>query len=132
MPDLDRLRMVELLGRLGAESDPQVLEAARELDRMIRISGTTWDDVVRRDVRTATDADTRAEDGANISAPAPETVTAADMAEAAALIDRLLAGESLSATTSEDLADMRRSIAAGIFDAMDHRYVHALARRLGV
>ena len=59
------------------------------------------------------------------------TVSAAEMAEAGRLIERLLARSGLSAETRADLEEMQRTIAAGRFDAMDNRYVRALARRLG-
>jgi hypothetical protein len=134
MLELDRLRMVELLGRLGAEPDSAALEAARELDRMVRASGSSWDDVLRRDLRaTAGDGAGVSEvEGAGEGEPRSGAVSAAEMAEASALINRLLARKNLSSATSEDLADMQRSIAEGTFDVMDSRYIRALARRLGV
>ena len=46
MANLDRPGMIELLGRLGAENDETVLQAARELHRKISTSGLTWEQVL--------------------------------------------------------------------------------------
>jgi hypothetical protein len=132
MADLDRARMIELLGRLGAQDDAVVIEAARALDRMLSQSGSSWEALLRP-------PDDGAAAPATVSEPvtAGETVesngaiAAADLAEASRLIDRLLARGNLSPTTCEDLAEMKRAIAERRFDAMDSGYVRALARRLG-
>lgn len=132
---LDRPRIIELLGRLGAEQDAAVLEAARELNRMVTSSGTTWDDMLRRDPAAA-DAEVERADQAEGAAVDPPTrgedaVSAAELADAARMIDRLLARKNLSSSTCDDLVDLKRSIAEGSFDATDSRYVRALAKRLG-
>ncbi len=64
----------------------------------------------------------------------PAAVDAApppDQAEAVRLLDRLLARKDISSTLREDLVALKRSMAEGSFDAMDARYVRALAKRLG-
>jgi hypothetical protein len=64
--------------------------------------------------------------------PEPDgEVSDADKNEATRLIDRLLARTTLSDTLRDDLVAMKRSIVEGTFDAMDRRYVSALAKRLG-
>ena len=133
MADLDRPRIIELLGRFGAEQDAAVLEAARELDRMVTGSGSAWDDLLRPDLAAADDEVERSDqpEAVAVDQPVGGVVGAAEMAEAARLIDRLLARKNLSSTMSDDLADLKRSIAEGSFDAMDRRYVRALAKRLG-
>ncbi len=134
MAEFDRPRMVDLLGRLGAAADSVALEAARELDRMLGASGLSWDDLLRRDLSVA-DGDSTPEvadfEDAEGNDARSTVVSTAEMAEVSALIDRLLARANLSSATAEDLTEMRRSIAEGTFDAMDSRYVRALARRLG-
>jgi len=139
MTNLDRSGIVELLGRLGAENDATVLDAARELHRKMSESGMTWEELLRPDPPAAS-ADVAAErhDESPGDTPADDKLPAtggkragADNAEAARLIDRLLARKDLSRTTRDDLADMKRSIADGSFDAMDRNYIRALAKRLG-
>ena len=137
MATIDRAGIIDLLGRLGAESDETVLQAARELSRKLGESGLTWDDLLRPDTDTA-GADPEAAEpvetasAAEQPAEADGNVSAADKAEAARLIDRLLARKTISGTLREDLAELKEGLADGTFDAMDARYVRALAKRLGV
>jgi hypothetical protein len=133
MANLDRAEIIELLGRLGVDDSEAALAAARELHRKVGASGLTWDDVVRTNLDASTDADDEPldeplADQEEAEAGAPSD---ADKAEAGRLIDGLLARKTLSDTTREDLTEMKRSIVEGSFDAMDLRYVRALARRLG-
>jgi hypothetical protein len=135
MANLDRPGIVELLGRLGAEDDATALAAARELNAKVSQSGLTWDQLLRADLDAA-GAETEHEDAPRdeTEEPAEEAgeLSAADKAEALRLIDRLLARRGVSSTLREDLAELKRGIADGSFDAMDGRYVRALAKRLGV
>jgi hypothetical protein len=131
MANLDRPGMVALLERLAAEDDATVLAAARSLDRMVRESGMSWDAILRADLDSAATPDD-AEEPAAAAAGANATLSASETAEAARLIERLLARSSLSDTLREDLGDLKRSLADGGFEAMDLRYVRALAKRLGV
>jgi hypothetical protein len=55
-----------------------------------------------------------------------------DKAEAGRLIGRLLARNGISDTLREDLGDLKQLLEDGSFEAMDLRYIRALARRLGV
>ena len=129
MADLDRAEIVELLGRLGAEDNEAVLSAARELARKLSASGLRWDDVVRASLVGAAAAGEAVEPPAS----ARDEVEAGELtaAEAAKLVDALLARKTLSDTTREDLVEMKRAIADGRLDAMDTRYIRALAKRLG-
>ena len=141
MASLDRSAIVELLGRLGAESEQTVVQAARELRAKVGDSGLTWDDLLRPDSEIG-GADVERQDASldaslDVAADADQPVEAAgalsavDKAEAARLIDRLLARKNLSSTLREDLAEFKRTIADDSFDATDSRYVRALAKRLG-
>src|SRR5262249_53822692 len=126
MADLDRASLLELLGRLGADSDEAVLQAAHELNRTVGESGHTWDDLLR--------ASFDASGGEPAEAP---VATASDAprggkAEVASLIDRLLARKSISDTLRDDLTEIKGAIADGTFEDMDADYVRALAKRLGV
>jgi hypothetical protein len=117
-----------------------VVQAARELHAKVAQSGLTWDDLLRSeadmfsaDAEHQETADTSLDTTADADQPAETSgaLSAADKAEAARLIDRLLARKNISSTLREDLADLKRSIADGGFDATDSRYVRALAKRLG-
>jgi len=139
MAHVDRPGLIELLGRLGAESDETVLAAGRDLHRTVAESGSTWDELLRADFDAAgAGADAERDDEPLDEAAADETaaepdgeLSAADKAEAARLIDRLLARKNLSSTLRDDLTELKHSLAEGGFDAMDSRYVRALAKRLG-
>lgn len=142
MPHLDRPGMIDLLERLGAESDVTALEAARTLHRQVGESGFGWDAVLRTDTAPAFSGDapiaetSLSEESSDQSsdddlpAAAPEA-PAPDQGETLRLIDCLLASQTLSGTLREDLIEMKRGMAEGSFDAMDARYVRALAKRLG-
>jgi hypothetical protein len=137
MPNVDRSGIVALLGRLGADNDEAVLAAARELNSKLREAGLSWDDLIlsQSDLSGAEAEDTDAPPTEPIEADAQaETdgaISSADKAEATRLIERLLARKNLSSTLRNDLNDMKESIADGSFDAMDSRYIRALAKRLG-
>jgi hypothetical protein len=136
MARLDRADVVELLGRLGAENQETVVDAARELHRKMSEAGLTWDDLLRANWEPRAQ---EAEDGAAAEEPSEaempiddEAVSDADKAEATRMIGRLLARKDISGNLREDLTEMKRAIAEGSFDAMDRRYIRALAKRLGV
>jgi len=129
MANFDRAGMLELLGRLGAQSDEAALTAARELHRKVGELGLTWDELLCPDSGTA-DASANQNDD-----PPAETdieKSTGGKAEVARLIERLLARPSISETLREELSDFKRAIAEGTFEDMDAQYVHALAKRLGV
>lgn len=139
MADLDRAGIIELLGRLGAEHDAEVLEAARALHQMVNGSGSAWDDLLRQqsDIAGAglaaagEDQPLEAMSGDDTRLEKEGAASAADKAEAARMIDRLLARKNLSSNLREDLAEFKRMLSDGSFDATDSRYVRALAKRLG-
>ena len=138
MANLDRSGIIELLGRLGADSDETVLHAGRELHRRLSESGLSWDDLIRPEPLAA-DAGADAEPGeeprerapADKSSEAAGVISAADRTETARVIERLLVRKDLSTNLREELAEMKRALADGSLDAMDRRYLRALAKRLG-
>jgi hypothetical protein len=125
MASFDRAGFIELLDRLGADNDATVLEAARALHRKATESGLSWDELLTLDSEDYPEAVDEA--------PAPDdpATVSTDNAEAVRLIERLLR-KGISETLREDLAEMKRNIADGSFDATDRRYLRALAKRLGV
>jgi hypothetical protein len=119
-----------LLDRLGEPDDTTVLESARALHRMVTEAGASWDELLRSEL----DVD-QAEDEASGDVAAKEMggeLSEAERNEAHRLIERLLTRGSLSDTLREDLGDLKSGLADGSFEAMDLRYVRALAKRLGV
>jgi hypothetical protein len=135
MANVDRPGLIELLGRLGAESDEAVLAAARDLHRKVSESGSTWEELLRADFDAAgavADDEPLDETATDETAAEPDgALSAADKTEAGRLIDRLLARKNLSSTLREDLTELKRVHAEGGLDAMDSRYIRALAKRLG-
>jgi hypothetical protein len=133
MANLDRAQLAELLGRLGAADDQTVLDAARAAHRAVAQSGLSWDavvgvDAVGGEIAVAPAAEEPAGDA---PAAAGGNVSDTDKAEALRLIGRLLGGREISDNLRQELTDMQRAIAEGEFDAMDSRYIRALAKRLG-
>jgi hypothetical protein len=129
MPDLDRAELLELLDRLGAPDDADVLAAARTLHAKISESGLTWDTLLQLDA----DASSREQDDSpdeETSSDAPGKRPGGGKAEVALLIERLLTRTTISDSLREELVDFKRAIADGSFDEMDAKYVRALAKRL--
>jgi hypothetical protein len=129
MPDLDRAQLLELLDRLGAPDDADVLAAARALHGKISESGLSWDTLLQLDA----DASGHEQDDSpheEASSAVPGERPSGGKAEVAFLIERLLARGNISDTLREELVDFKRAIADGSFDDMDAQYVRALAKRL--
>jgi hypothetical protein len=126
--------MIVLLDRLGAADNDAVLTSARELNLMVTQAGAGWDELLRPPAMwpgTEAKGDDEGEEASTGDAADGE-VSGADKAEAARLIDRLLARKGISDTLRQDLGDLKEALRDGSFEAMDLRYVRALARRLGV
>jgi hypothetical protein len=126
MAELDRSEVVSLLERLGAESDQEVLAAARSLHAHMVEAGTTWDDVLRPAALETAEDDDPAEE---VNEPVRPIL--GDKADDAKIIDQLLARKGLSKEMRQSLADLKRGLGDGSTDATDRRYIRALARRLG-
>ena len=135
MATINRSELIKLLDRLGADHSDTVLDTARALHGKVNEAGLTWDELLR----TETDAafggidGTKAEpiDVAADNEPTTRSSAVLDTAEAARLIDRMLARMTISETLREELGELKGNIAKGEFDAMDAHYIGALAKRLG-
>ena len=132
MAELDRADTIALLDRLGAESDETVLEAARVLHRKITEAGLSWDELLRSGLEPEDEDETDEAPGGwqPIDDSDDGPIAGAEKAEIERLIDRLLARRNLSGTMREDLTELKTNLAEGSFEAMDARYVRALAKRL--
>ncbi len=144
MSDFDRTRLLELLEQLGNDDDATVLAAAREASGIVRDSDFDWDDLLlseedfeeededefdEEEDEDEADAD---EDDAGDTESAAAGEPPANMEEDARTIDRLLGSKKISDDMRNELADLKKSMANGEYDAMDSRYVHALAARLNI
>jgi hypothetical protein len=133
MANVERAALIALLGQLGAQEDATVLQAARELHRQVHDAGTSWEELIRAEPAAAEPteevAGARSDSKPSADHPPPPSP---DRAETARLIERLLARKELSTNLREQLTEMKRTLAEGSLDAMDSRYIRALAKRLGV
>jgi hypothetical protein len=132
MAELDRAAVLTLLNRLGDPSDETVLQAARDLSGKLNEAGMTWDDLLRPDADDSVDdAEPDASfDEAALAESGTGGVSAEDRADVGRLVERLMR-LNLSETMRADLVEFQRTIADGSIDAMDCKYIRALARRLG-
>lgn len=135
MPQKDRDSFIALLEKLGHPEDNDALAAAREIAHRVKEAGADWaallapTGVVHAQMDEADDdAPGQAHAGGDFTPPPADAVgdTSADLAA----IDRLLAGQQLSADTREMLADMKQDIKEGEFSALDRRYLQGLEARL--
>jgi hypothetical protein len=128
MANVDRARLLDLLGRLAAESDEATLAAARELSRTIGEAGLSWDELLRADADIGQHG-VMSDDGAVPATGDKHPSGGKD--EVARLIERLLARPSISDSLREELGEFKHAIADGTFEEEDAQYVRALAKRLG-
>ena len=134
MPHKDRDSFIALLEKLGHPEDKDALSAAREIAHRVKEAGADWaallapTGVVHAQKEDEDDAPGHVHaGGAFAAAPAdPVGDTSADQA----VIDRLLAGQQLSADTRAMLEDMKQDIKEGEFSALDRRYLQGLEARL--
>ena len=149
MPQLDRASFIEHLERLNAESEAEVLAAAREVIVQMRGAGLSWNDLLVRspgespesraaeyddpddDISDFEVRDLHADAGFSEQEPIPPRQAAFYAAELQ-LIDSLLVRSSLSLETRRELLDLRADIASNDFAEMDRAYLRDLALRLDV
>ena len=132
---LERNQVIELLEKLGSEQDQDALAAARMLHSQITESGMGWDDLLVGDKPEAEEQpqdDSLPDEDDNIADDAvePDTRFTGDETQTLSLIEKLLARDSISSEFREELEEYKTSISDGIFEANDHRYVHAVYARL--
>ncbi|WP_158044670.1 hypothetical protein [Skermanella pratensis] len=129
MPHLDRDSFIALLGRLGDPDEAEVLASAREIDRRVRESGLSWNDLlvppqgaVDEDYHGAFTDDDPLEVGP-VRRPGgyPDDLT---------LIEELLSHDTLSPGARQELLDFKSDIAEGEFTDMDSKYLRDLHARL--
>ena len=132
MASIDRHELIDLLDRLGA-GEETALAAARALHQKMRDAELNWSDVMRAPGDAVFGGSGESDAAPTQKAAGSSTADGAspEWAEAARLIDRMLARSTISETLRADLTEMKRNLAKGEFDSMDARYVGALAKRLG-
>ena len=124
---LARDDLLTLLRGLGSEKDEDALSAARQLHERVTAAGLAWEDLLADEA-----ADHGEADGLDAEIQ-DETSPAADPGQnkaTLALIEELLRRPGNSEDFIEELRGYKADIAAGEFEARDHRYVHALHKRL--
>lgn len=129
MTDLDRDRLIALLGRLDAADDQDALAAGREIAKLVKDGGASWDELLAPGPRAAAGADETGSDEPDANAPAgalaPEEAT-----EARGLIATLLAMSNISDSTREDIEGLRGDLGDGRLERSDLRYLKVLRARL--
>lgn len=135
--DQDRAELLKLLEQLGAEEDPLVLEAAREVHRRVVVEGEGWDsllapadsnayDTTARDSELPTPEDESDSFTDSDPVAAPFTASEADLE----ILERLMRRTDISVETQEELKGLRADIEEGSFSGMDAAYLRALDERL--
>ena len=135
---LERKQVIELLDKLGSDQDEDALAAARTLHKQISGSGMSWDDLLVGDgpgVEEQAPVNTLPSEGnendaIEIETAEPDTEFTGDETQTLVLIDELLGRDGISSEFREELEEYKKDISDGIFDASDHRYVHAVYARL--
>lgn len=135
---LERKQVIELLDKLGSDKDEDALAAARMLHKQIVESGMSWNDLLVGDgpeVEEQAPVDTLPSEGdkndkIEIETAEPDTEFTGDETQTLCLIEELLDRDGISSEFREELEEYKTEISDGIFDASDHRYVHAVYARL--
>ena len=111
MPDkFDRERLIKLLGMLGSAHDGEVLNAARHIEAMVRVSGRDWDQLL----------------GPAPAAPGPKrSPDRTDLRK----LDELLAATQVSDILKIRLSAMRDALKAGRIGDQDRHLLRMLHRK---
>jgi len=140
MPTIDRDGLIALLDQLDDPADDRALAAARAVSARLKESGMTWEALLAPAAPVLDDAaETDDDTPGHIHAGPPGDETMVGSSDAApvdagadlALIDRLLAGQTLSEDTRAMLTDMKDDVRDGNFTAGDRHYLRSLETRLG-
>ena len=135
---LERKQVIELLDKLGSDKDEDALAAARMLHKQISGSGMSWDDLLVGDdpeveekaPAGALPSESIENEGIEKETTESETEFTGDETQTLFLIEELLRRDGISSEFREELEEYKTDISDGIFDASDHRYVHAVYARL--
>lgn len=129
MADLNRLHLIDLLGRLGDGDDTVALAAAREVSGAVKSAGLTWDELLRPE-----DATVPSEEASPEAPPArlERNPAASSQGDTSRVVERLLSRTDISDTLRGDLGDFRKQLAEGKLHKDDADYIRAVAKRLGV
>lgn len=122
MPLLDRDSLIALLDSLGDADDAKTLATAREIHQRMAAANLKWNELLLP-LDGGDDAGA-ADSEAPLDRPAPP------VSEDYALIDRMLARDSLSQETREELTGLRADVDSGEFTARDRKYIQSLEARL--
>ena len=125
---LARQELIDLLERLGSDSDEDALDAARQVHARVIAAELSWDDLLAAEDPVATaeaSDDKELEPTVEPTAPGGE-----DDADTLTLIEKMLAKSGISEEFREELEDYKSDIAKGEFEESDHRYIRALFERL--
>ncbi len=134
--NLDRDALIELLERLGDESDEAALAAARQIHAEVAAAGFGWDRLLAAEMEAEPEAEPEAADAETDSdeeddaAASPAPAASMDDKQALSLIDGLLARPGISEYLREELLGYKEDIAEGAFEEMDRNYLRALNARL--
>ena len=138
LANLDRQKFIDLLDKLGDQSDDEALTAARDLHAQLVVSGLTWDDLLlpeEPDLESE-EPDLESEEP-DLEAEEPDLETEVgefllseeEIKEALALISQITEF-GVSKETREELEDYKTDINDGEFEQMDLSYLRALHKRL--
>ena len=124
LANLDRQKFIDLLDRLGDQSDDEALTAARDLHAQLVVSGLTWDDLLLPE-----EPDLESEEPDLESEVGKFLLSEEENKEALALISQITEF-GVSKETREELEDYKTDINDGEFEQMDLSYLRALHKRL--
>jgi len=146
MPYLDRASFIDLLKRLGAETDDERLAAAREINRRMEAAEVGWDELLVRAPGTAPidrledydDPDTDVGDfeirdrhgDQSLAEQEPYRRAGRAFCRGTQADRRPVDAATVAIETRRELLDLRADIAANEFAEMDRRYLRDLAARL--
>ena len=128
LANLDRQKFIELLGKLGSETDEDALSAARDLHAQVTVAQISWDDLLVPDQVDAPvagddgeDDDGDSEDDDNLLDEDDEKdLTDEEKSEALSLIDKISALE-ISKGTKEELKEYKQLFDEGLISEEEYK-----------
>ena len=131
LANLDRQTFIDLLDKLGDQSDDEALTAARDLHAQLVVSGLTWDDLLLPEESSpeSEEPDLESEEPDLETEVGEFLLSEEEIKEALALISQITEF-GVSKETREELEDYKTDINDGEFEQMDLSYLRALHKRL--